>query len=564
MSERILHIDMPRALTTTIRGFDFRNASILDDVDIVYDQVDVSPIFWEYCLQKYNNQLSLDFLFRPELSIDTVSQIEAAMDNAKTWIGFDLTPFGISFGKELCSSSEVSVLSCHEKLITFFCEFINTGLCRLDLKIRPPEIISIGVESINTLVIGAVFARILHIELPTTKIVLGKHSYENFSLALRKSDIIENGDLYKIFNYIVFHEEYYASELANLLGKSLPIDVEIAPRIIANNKLYTLLNRSYYLRVLNASVIQYPILIPMSRNKCYWKKCSFCVQIHKHLRDRFYSEDIEVSMLIQELECLSTLGFKYIIFSDEAAPPSNLNKFCDAIKQRDLGLAWTVRIIADINFKPKLIQKMSEAGCFEVLFGLETISPNTSRAMGKISLNASNQELFFLFKTFVNNKIGIFLNLIYNFPTEDNDTFNHTLSFAADIKQLSSGITLQFNKFELLFASYIFRNPLDYGVRILKQASKENDLQIQFDYEDLYHRRGSDAANIKYFAKSLDMTEPEFLALKNKLGLRALFVMFQLNYASFGLIYKHQHSGNLHEKLLSPFLMKPLQAVAEN
>ena len=150
-----------------------------------------------------------------------------------------------------------------------------------------------------------------------------------------------------------------------------------------------------------------------------------------------------------------------------------------------------------------------------------------------------------MLKKFADNGVNIFLNLIYGFPTESNEEFAQTFSFYRRVKQEIPQISVQFNKFSLFFGSDIFLTPDEFDLQYVENVEWEEDLRLVFDYEDKYGRRQSTPPDGKFFLASIGMEEGEYAKLVEDRGYLYLDAIFQINYASFGLIHKEKTNENL-------------------
>ncbi|WP_186775724.1 B12-binding domain-containing radical SAM protein [Rubripirellula tenax] len=379
------------------------------------------------------------------------------------------------------------------------------------------------------------------------QLILGKHSYENFSLSLRKDDILANGELLRFFDHVIFHEEEFASELLQLLKRpeqqrAISVD-RSTPQPVE------LFKCSVYSDLLVLPASQYVWSMPLSRNKCYWKKCTFCVQIKKHSADRYFDESSELASALREIQTLYQLGFRYFIFNDEAIQPAKLKRLSDFLIKNEIDIKWTPRIIADAEIKEDLIAKMAESGCFEVLFGLETVASVTANRMKKVSQNSTEEELFQMLKKFSGHGIEIFLNLIYAFPTESDEEFQETFQFYQRVKEAMPETFVRFNKFHLFYGTDIFNAPSEFGVTDVEATDPGNDLKVSLDYEDQFGRKHSTPPSEKYFLESIGMSEFEYASIVESESPFFIAAMFQVNYASFGLIYKEQNKRNLLSNL---------------
>ncbi len=538
---RVLHLDMPRALTTTVRAFDLRAARRLAQKGIELDHADLNTRFWAFALAAGGATVGLEALFTPDREV--VSSIKRALEQLDGGaLGrMKLGPAGPSFGAPR-SSGAIAAAVADPPLAAFLKRWLDSLAPALGLDEEALQVVSLGVESADTLVFACALVPALRERLgERVRIVLGKHSYENFSLSLREEQLKRGDHLRRWFDAIVFHEEQFADTLAAICG-GLPARPIAEPGLPPRS----------YLRSLAVSIDRAPVFMPLSRNRCYFARCAFCVQIERHLPDHRYDDREELDAAMDELVAWADAGATHVVFSDEAVSPALLRRLCDRLEQRPLGLRWSVRVIADTSFDRSLIARMRRSGCAEVLFGLETVSPETAAAMGKVSATATEEAIEALLRAFVAEGIGIFLNFIYAFPTESDAEFERrSFAFWLRMRDVLPGVTPQFNRFGLFDGTAMQRAPERYGLRSVEQLASADDLASTLDYEDRFGRRGNDPWSVEYFAASLGMSPAGLARLAAHRGMAFVEILAQLNYGSFGLLHKAKSGQELVRLVLS-------------
>jgi hypothetical protein len=557
---RVIHMDVPRALTTKIKPFDFDGASYLNDLGIYYSSIDINIEFWNFLFEKLESSVGIEsHLFYPEVSIDSIQELNRIINNINQKLKIPLSPSGFIFDYYLVSSTAGLYELCDSfNGYDTIRDFIRDKLINTLKRDGTPDIISLGIDSSQSLGFAALFATALS-ELVSSKVKIGvgKHNYEDFSLNFRRDSLEKSNNLELIFDFIIYQEEYFGQELANLStvidrnseNLSQPLASETQQKLDKALIYKKLIEGSQYQLFWGLDPIKLVYSMPLSRNKCYWKKCTFCVQINKHISDRFYSESSEVEIACATVRVMYDLGVRYIIFNDEAATPKNVSDLCDFLEGEDIqDLKWTVRAIADPNFGDSLIERMANQGCREVLFGLETVLQSTAKQMGKVSDSASEEDLMTLLCKFGDRGIGIFLNLIYAFPTESDEDFLTSFNFYQRAKSILPSITIQLNKFSLFYGSKIFKSLDDYELKIIPEVV-DLDLQLIFNYIDKFGRQFSDPPNQQYLYESLEMDVTELAMF----DLNFLETFFHINYASFGFIYKCHTNQSLSRYILSRF-----------
>ena len=91
----------------------------------------------------------------------------------------------------------------------------------------------------------------------------------------------------------------------------------------------------------------------------------------------------EILASLDHVTAYSDAGYKQFMFSDEAISPSSLNLIADEIAKRGLQIKWACRSKMERAHTPDMFRRLRQSGCFEILFGLETISPRILILMDK-------------------------------------------------------------------------------------------------------------------------------------------------------------------------------------
>ena len=107
-------------------------------------------------------------------------------------------------------------------------------------------------------------------------------------------------------------------------------------------------------------------------------KCTFC---HTEVLTRLRSAE----SLVDEIEHLQrTLGVQEVVFYDDTftLKKRRVYALCDLIRRRGIRLSWSANARADL-VDPDLLRAMRGAGCWRLLFGIESGNQKTLDAMQK-------------------------------------------------------------------------------------------------------------------------------------------------------------------------------------
>ena len=129
-------------------------------------------------------------------------------------------------------------------------------------------------------------------------------------------------------------------------------------------------------------------------------------------------------------ELVKNYGVREIAFFDDSASVNKKrwNEICDEIINRKIDIKWTTpNGIAHWTLDKPLLNKMKEAGCYRVTFGIESGNVETRNFLGKPYPLSQAKELIQHA-----NKIGLWTicTNIIGFPDETKDQIEDTVKFA--------------------------------------------------------------------------------------------------------------------------------------
>lgn len=130
-----------------------------------------------------------------------------------------------------------------------------------------------------------------------------------------------------------------------------------------------------------------------------------------------------------------------------------VGEFCDLLKKENLGLVWGCQ--SHVNtFTEFMAEKMRDAGCIQVEFGVESGSQRVLKEMKK---GSSIEQIKSAFKICKKYDLRTLANFLINTPTEDESDLKATFSLADEIKatKYAFGVTLPLLGTEL-YDKYVY------------------------------------------------------------------------------------------------------------
>lgn len=142
---------------------------------------------------------------------------------------------------------------------------------------------------------------------------------------------------------------------------------------------YDLFDMTYYTLLRLPNISPNERCIPMLSGRGCIFKCNFCYRLDKGFRPR------GAKSIIEEIEFLKeTYNVKYIAFSDELLMSSRERtlELCQAFIDANLNIKWDCN--GRLNFADiDVLQKMKEAGCVFINYGIESLDDETLKIMHK-------------------------------------------------------------------------------------------------------------------------------------------------------------------------------------
>ena len=192
--------------------------------------------------------------------------------------------------------------------------------------------------------------------------------------------------------------------------------------------------------------------------KCEYKRAEKAVSDLKYLRDTYKCYDFQL--------CDSNSGSDRGLFM----------RFLDAAAEADLGIHWRGYIgICEVD--RGILQKMKDAGCDSLMFGIETGSDRILRMIRKPQHADQSREVLRLTKE---AGLETSVSLMTGYPHETEKDIQKSLDFFHDCKKYIDYCVVR--TFTLIYGTDMYNNPENYGITNLKPM--ESRYMFTFDEID--------------------------------------------------------------------------------
>jgi len=215
-----------------------------------------------------------------------------------------------------------------------------------------------------------------------------------------------------------------------------------------------------------------PILPYLATRGCYWGRCEFCD--HGEGYTAGYRTK-KIQEIIEEIRFLRDKYQAYMFhFTDESYPPALFRKLTSALKEEQMGIAWTTHM----RFEESLLddevwQDAQDSGCKFLHFGYESGSERVLKLMDKATTTDVIQRSMELSSTHGvwNHVMGFF-----GFPGERYEDAKFSMQFLEDNKEHVHSIG--FGTFDLSKHTPVAKNAEKWGVTFY--ANPEWDLALDY------------------------------------------------------------------------------------
>lgn len=381
-----------------------------------------------------------------------------------------------------CRGSRDVLSAINDKEENIFIDYFEKTIVPEVLK-NKPGLIGISIINTSQLIPGLTLANLIKKASGSVHINIGGSVFTRLIKEIR-----QNNELFSVFDSVIVHEGETA--LMNLIKHlNNEIDIKDVQNLIYKTGSEIRVNRinsegedinslptpCFDGLPLDRYLSPELILPVLSSRGCYWRRCTFCDHSYGY-SGNYRPRD--TGLLYNDLE---TLKDKYktgfFTFQDEGISPKLIGALSDKIIEHGLDISW----LADSRFEPafsaELSNKIAEAGCKMLYFGLESANDRILMCMDK---GIKKENVLKICK--YSNDAGIWthLFLIFGFPTETLDEAEETIDFILQNRNIIH--SMSFGSFQLTKHSKVFENPASFDISKISQDDGI-DLSLWYEHE---------------------------------------------------------------------------------
>ncbi|KCZ72676.1 Fe-S oxidoreductase [Candidatus Methanoperedens nitroreducens] len=381
-----------------------------------------------------------------------------------------------------CRSSKAILASINDREENLFIDYFEKETVPKILENRP-DLIGISIINTSQLIPGLTLASLIKRADENIHINIGGSVFTRLI-----NEISKNNELFSIFDSVIVHEGETA--LLNLTKHlSNGLDIEDIPNLIYKKGSGIRINKlssegedinslpSPCFDGLPFSLYFSPELIlpVLSSRGCYWKRCTFCD--HSYGYSGNYRPR-NVDLLYNDIKTLKDrYKTSFFTFQDEGVSPRLISALSDKIIENNLDISWLADSRFDPVFSEEFGNRIADAGCKMLYFGLESANNRILSCMDK---GIKKDNVLNICRYCADAGIWTHLFLIFGFPTETRHEARETVDFILHNNKIIR--SMSFGSFQLTKHSKVYENPPLFDVKTI--IRNENiDLSLWYDYE---------------------------------------------------------------------------------
>ena len=344
-----------------------------------------------------------------------------------------------------------------------------------------PDIIGISLTAYSQLIPALTLSRLIKLNYPNIKIVLG-----GFLLSLIAEPLSKFKNNFKMFfDYLIVKEgEIPLLKLMQALENNSNLS-EI-PNLIYLDKFEVKINKE----IKPLSMNEYPspdfdgfpldkyiaprLVIPLLTSRtCYYKKCSFC--------DMYFDTKYQLRSLDNLIKdiCIITEKYKtkYISFSDLSISAKTACKIAKRLIDENINIMWLTTARIEDGYTKEVCEILYKGGCRSLLFGMESSSNRLLKLMKK---GCTKEKALTVIKN--TSQAGIWNHLFFmlGFPSETKEEVQDSINFILENlgKTINSvGVSI----FSLQKNAPIGKNPQNYLIENIESNPMFEDIATNFE-----------------------------------------------------------------------------------
>ena len=214
-----------------------------------------------------------------------------------------------------------------------------------------------------------------------------------------------------------------------------------------------------------------PIYPMQTTRGCYWKRCTFC----NHYRTVGGSYQLRsMEGLIEEMRRHVSNGVRHFTFVDDIISPARFNNLSKAILDAGLSVRYHAMSRPMRHFTDEILERMYDAGCRFVLWGVES---GSQRLLDLMEKGTIVDDVVGCLERSAKAGIKNHVFVMCGFPTETPEEFQQTLDFLERIRPVVHSVHK--STFGLERGTPVFDNPAQFGVSNIKP--KQTPLLYDFE-----------------------------------------------------------------------------------
>lgn len=209
---------------------------------------------------------------------------------------------------------------------------------------------------------------------------------------------------------------------------------------------------------------------------CYWNRCTFCdYGLNTDKPTSPWRERNIDDVIVDLKKAQSDFGVDYVYFAVDVMAPGYLERLSDAIITSGLKIKWSAELRMEKIFSLARCEKMAEAGCVCISFGMES---GNQRILDLIDKGTKVSFMSETMKNFAHAGIAVQLMCFSEFPSETPAEKLDTINFIRQNEEYWA--TGGMGTFLLTGTSIIARRPEDFGLTLVPTQDAHSTRAVAF------------------------------------------------------------------------------------